>query len=124
MAVKRGEPKGILGASGSTLCPSVVSLDADGSIIVGEPARRRLLTQPERTIYSVKRLMGRGPADVQSELKLFSFRIDPPSKSVIRVRSKEHTSELQSPDLLVSLLLTENKSSPLLDTPHHNQQLL
>src|SRR6202795_512934 len=80
-----GAPKCIPGPSGSTLCPSVVSLDADGSIIVGEPARRRLLTQPERTIYSVKRLMGRGPADVQSELKLFPFRIDPASKSVIRV---------------------------------------
>jgi molecular chaperone DnaK (HSP70) len=62
-----------------------VSLDPDGSIIVGEPARRRLLTQPERTIYSVKRLMGRGPADVQGELKLFPFRIDPSSKNVIRV---------------------------------------
>src|ERR1700686_2270168 len=83
---KTGEPKCIPGPSGSTLCPSVVSLDADGSIIVGEPARRRLLTQPERTIYSVKRLMGRGPADVQSELKLFPFRIDPASKSVIRVQ--------------------------------------
>src|SRR5260370_32849558 len=82
---KTGEPKCIPGPSGSTLCPSVVSLDADGSIIVGEPARRRLLTQPERTIYSVKRLMGRGPADVQTELKLFPFRIDPASKSVIRV---------------------------------------
>src|SRR5580704_15397850 len=63
---KTGEPKCILGPSGSTLCPSVVSLDADGGIIVGEPARRRLLTQPERTIYSVKRLMGRGPADISS----------------------------------------------------------
>jgi molecular chaperone DnaK len=52
---------------------------------VGEAARRRLLTQPERTIYSVKRLMGRGPADVQDELKLFPFRIDPSSKNVIRV---------------------------------------
>ena len=55
-----GKPKCIPGPYGDTLCPSVVSLDADGSIIVGEPARRRLLTQPERTIYSVKRLMGRG----------------------------------------------------------------
>jgi len=64
----------------------VVSIDADGSIIVGEPAKRRLLTQPERTIYSVKRLMGRGPGDVQDELKLFPFRIDPSSKNVIRVR--------------------------------------
>jgi len=61
-------------------------LDADGSIIVGESARRRLLTQPQRTIYSVKRLMGRGPADVQDELKIFPFRIDPASANVIRVR--------------------------------------
>jgi len=81
-----GAPKCIPGPSGSTLCPSVVSIDPDGSIIVGEPARRRLLTQPERTIYSVKRLMGRGVADIQDELKLFPFRIDPTSKNVIRVR--------------------------------------
>jgi molecular chaperone DnaK len=80
-----GQPKCIPGPYGSTLCPSVVSLDADGTIVVGEAARRRLLTQPERTIYSVKRLMGRGPADVQDELKLFPFRIDPSSKNVIRV---------------------------------------
>jgi Fe-S protein assembly chaperone HscA len=79
------QPKCIAGPYGSTLCPSVVSLDPDGSVIVGEAARRRLLTQPERTIYSVKRLMGRGPADVQSELQLFPFRIDPNSKNVIRV---------------------------------------
>jgi Fe-S protein assembly chaperone HscA len=79
------QPKCIPGPYGSTLCPSVVSLDADGTIVVGEAARRRLLTQPERTIYSVKRLMGRGPADVQDELKLFPFRIDPSSKNVIRV---------------------------------------
>src|SRR5689334_22655474 len=81
-----GRPKCIPGPYGSTLCPSVVSVDGDGSVIVGEPAKRRLLTQPERTIYSVKRLMGRGPADVQDELKLFPFRIDDASKNVIRVR--------------------------------------
>jgi len=82
---RTNQPKCIPGPYGSTLCPSVVSLDADGTIVVGEAARRRLLTQPERTIYSVKRLMGRGPADVQSELKLFPFRIDSASKNVIRV---------------------------------------
>jgi Fe-S protein assembly chaperone HscA len=80
-----GQPKCIPGPYASTLCPSVVSLDPDGSVIVGEAARRRLLSQPERTIYSVKRLMGRGPADVQNELQLFPFRIDPQSKNVIRV---------------------------------------
>ena len=81
-----GQPKCIPGPYGATLCPSVVSIDADGSVIVGEPAKRRLLTQPERTIYSVKRLMGRGPADVQDELKLFPFRVDAASNNVIRVR--------------------------------------
>jgi molecular chaperone DnaK len=82
---RTNQPKCIPGPYSSTLCPSVVSLDADGTIVVGEAARRRLLTQPERTIYSVKRLMGRGPADVQSELNLFPFRIDSASKNVIRV---------------------------------------
>jgi molecular chaperone DnaK len=81
-----GEPNCIPGPYGGTLCPSVVSLDQDGSIIVGEAARRRLLTQPERSVYSVKRLMGRGVADVQRELALFPFRIDSSNASVIRVQ--------------------------------------
>jgi molecular chaperone DnaK len=84
-----GQPKCIPGPYGSTLCPSVVSLDRDGNIIVGEPARKRLLTQPERTIYSVKRLMGRGLADIQEELKLFPFRVDATSDKVIRVQLGE-----------------------------------
>jgi len=83
---QKKKPVCISGPYGSTLCPSVVSLDVDGTIIVGEPARRRLLTQPERTIYSVKRLMGRGVKDIQDELKLFPFRLDPSSSNVIRVR--------------------------------------
>jgi molecular chaperone DnaK len=89
------------------LCPSVVSLDADGSIIVGEAARNRLLTQPERTIYSVKRLMGRGPADVQSELKLFPFRIDPASKNVIRVMLGD---KVFTPPEISAFILRELKS--------------
>ncbi len=101
------QPKCIPGPYGSTLCPSVVSLDSDGSIIVGEAARNRLLTQPERTIYSVKRLMGRGPADVQSELKLFPFRIDPSSKNVIRVKLGE---KVFTPPEMSAFILRELKS--------------
>jgi molecular chaperone DnaK len=86
---REGRPKCIPGPYGTPLCPSVVSVDEDGSIVVGQAAQRRLLTQPERSIYSVKRLMGRGPADVQGELKIFPFRIDPASKNVIRVRLGE-----------------------------------
>src|SRR6202167_5658006 len=84
-------PMCIPGPSGSSLCPSVVSVDEDGKVIVGEPARALLLSKPDRTIYSVKRLMGRGVADVQEELKIFPFRIAEDSESVIRVRLGEKT---------------------------------
>jgi len=102
-----GRPECIPGPRGATLCPSVVSLDADGTIVVGEPARRRLLTQPERTIYSVKRLMGRGIADVQEELKLFPFRVDPDSEHVIRVRLGER---VFTPPEISAFILRELKS--------------
>ena len=102
-----GRPKCIPGPYDSTLCPSIVSLDPDGSIIVGEPARRRLLTQPERSIYSVKRMMGRGPADVQGELKLFPFRIDPSSNHVIRVQLGE---KVFTPPEISSFILRELKN--------------
>jgi len=100
-------PKCIVGPHGSTLCPSVVSLDPDGNIIVGEPARRRLLTQPERTIYSVKRLMGRGVKDIQDELKLFPFRLDPSSSNVIRVRLGE---KVFTPPEISAFILRELKN--------------
>ena len=102
-----GKPQCIPGPYGDTLCPSVVSVDADGSIVVGEPARRRLLTQPERTIYSVKRLMGRGVADVQDELKIFPFRIDPGSQNVIRVRLGER---VFTPPEISAFILRELKN--------------
>src|SRR5882672_10461030 len=79
-------PKVIPGEDGDRLIPSVVSLTRSGEIVVGNPARALLINEPDRTIYSVKRLMGRGVADVQDELKLFPFRIAPDSESVIRVQ--------------------------------------
>ncbi len=75
------KPVVIPGVDGSNLVPSVVALDpmpADGSrptVTVGNSARRVLIETPERVIYSVKRLMGRGLDEVQSELKLFPFRL-------------------------------------------------
>jgi molecular chaperone DnaK len=66
--------------------PSVVSVTPSGEVIAGAEARDMLLTHPERTIYSVKRLMGRGPADVEEELKLFPFRIAPSSDSILKLQ--------------------------------------
>jgi Fe-S protein assembly chaperone HscA len=74
-------PVVIPGVDGSNLVPSVVALDpvpADGSrptVTVGNTARKALIETPERVIYSVKRLMGRGLQEIQSELKLFPFRL-------------------------------------------------
>ncbi len=73
------------------LVPSIVSVSPSGEIIVGEKARQELIDHPDRTIYSVKRLMGRGIDDVQEELKLFPFRIADDSESIIRVRLGDKT---------------------------------
>ena len=102
-----GQPQCIPGPWGSTLCPSVVTLDQNGKIVVGEPARQLLLTQPERSIYSVKRLMGRGVEDVRDELKIFPFRIDENSRGVIRVRLGER---YFTPPEISSFILRELKS--------------
>jgi molecular chaperone DnaK len=60
-------------------------------VVVGNPARELLITQPERSVYSVKRLMGRGIEDVKEELKLFPFRIAPGSESVIQLQLGDRT---------------------------------
>ncbi len=74
-------PVVIPGVDGSSLVPSVVALDpvpAGGgrpTVTVGNTARKALIETPERVVYSVKRLMGRGLEEIQSELKLFPFRL-------------------------------------------------
>jgi Fe-S protein assembly chaperone HscA len=77
-------PLVIPGEDGSNLVPSVVAVPAAqagkavrDSIVVGNAARTSLLTAPDRAIYSVKRLMGRGVEDVTEELKLFPFQLAP-----------------------------------------------
>ena len=84
-------PKIIEDADGRKIVPSIVSLTESERLIAGEPARELLLTRPERTVYSVKRLMGRGVADVAEERKLFPFRIADDSESVIKLRLGEKT---------------------------------
>jgi molecular chaperone DnaK len=70
----------------SGIVPSVVSVTPSGEVIAGPEAREMLITHPERTVYSVKRLMGRGVSDVQEELKLFPFHIAAGSESVIKLQ--------------------------------------
>ena len=73
----------------SGIVPSVVSVNESGEVIAGSEARDMLITHPERTVYSVKRLMGRGFADVQDELKLFPFRLAADGESVLKLQLGE-----------------------------------
>jgi molecular chaperone DnaK len=85
--MENGKPVVIPGVDGSNLVPSVVALDpipasasapANGyrpTVTVGNSARKALIQTPERVIYSVKRLMGRGLDEIQEELKLFPFHM-------------------------------------------------
>ena len=94
VAYMQGEqPAVIPGEDGSHLLPSVVALDPEGRTIVGNAARKYLAATPERAVYSVKRLMGRGVEDVQDELKLFPFRLadDLVPGEVLRIKLGERT---------------------------------
>jgi molecular chaperone DnaK (HSP70) len=83
----------IPGEDGSCLIPSVVALDHDDHMLVGNAAREVLLKWPERAVYSVKRLMGRGVEDVQEELKLFPFHLakDLAPGEVLRIQLGERS---------------------------------
>src|SRR5438128_8801519 len=94
VAFMQGEiPVIIPGEDGSNLVPSVVALDENDRIIVGNAARKYLIETPERSVYSIKRLMGRGVEDIQDELKLFPFRLadDLQPGEVLRIKLGEKT---------------------------------
>jgi molecular chaperone DnaK len=77
-------PEVIRDASGNGLVPSIVYYDHEQDrLLVGEEARARLITEPRKAIYSVKRFMGKGSADVQEDLSLVPFQIVPDSEQVI-----------------------------------------
>ena len=77
-------PEVIRDQSGNGLVPSIVYYDNEqDSLLVGEAARNRLITEPRRAIYSVKRFMGKGSEDVQEDLSLVPFKIAPGSEQVI-----------------------------------------
>ena len=78
---------------GLNLVPSVVALDEKNQIIVGNAARKYLIETPERAVYSIKRLMGRGVEDIQDELKLFPFQLadDLGQGEVLRIKLGERS---------------------------------
>ena len=83
--VGRDGPFVIRDGAGDGLLPSVVSIDRDDVVYVGREAERRLLADPGRAVYSVKRLMGRGADDVREEAAHFPFRLRGDNGGVVRI---------------------------------------
>jgi molecular chaperone DnaK len=98
----------IPGEDGLNLVPSVVALDEKNQIVVGNAARKYLIETPERAVYSVKRLMGRGAEDVQDELKLFPFQLadDLQQGEVLRIKIGQRT---YTPPEISALVLRQLK---------------
>ena len=86
------EAKVIANLEGNRLTPSVVAFNDKGEVLVGEPAKRQAVTNPARTVYSVKRFMGRRHNEVQSEEKMVPYGIvgDPEEYVQIQVLSLIH----------------------------------
>jgi len=100
--VKGGAPFVIADESGDTLLPSIVSVDVHDTAHVGREARRRLLTDSSRTVYSVKRFMGRGIEDVKGEEHWFPFRVSGEAGGVVRVHLDGR--ELTPPEISAFIL--------------------
>src|SRR5919204_4085899 len=83
--VDNGRPVVIRDDTGDALVPSVVSIGEDGTIFVGREAQRRLLTAPSRSVYSVKRFMGRGIEDTEAEAALLPFGVSGEPGGVVRI---------------------------------------
>ena len=71
-----GEPKVLVNEEGARTTPSVVAFTKDGDRLVGQIAKRQAVTNPENTIYSAKRFIGRRYEEVQSELKLIPYTVE------------------------------------------------
>src|ERR1051326_1950520 len=104
--VKDGVPVVIRDKSGDGLVPSVVSVAADGAVTVGRDAQRRLLTDAQRTAYSVKRFMGKGREDVRHEAEHFPFRVGGEAAGVVRIGLGERES---TPPEISAFVLRELK---------------
>src|SRR5512136_1188739 len=70
-----GEPKVIANEEGGRTTPSVVAFTKSGERLVGQVAKRQAITNPENTVYSIKRFMGRRYDEVQSEIKTVPFKV-------------------------------------------------
>ena len=101
----------------SSLVPSVIHFDENGNIVVGEEAKKQLISQPQNTIFSAKRLMGKSYSDIKANASFFSYKIiDDNTESLVKVQAGNR---FYTPIDLSSFILKELKqrAEHILKTP-------
>lgn len=105
-----GEPKVITNAEGGRTTPSIVAVSESGERLVGQIAKRQAITNPENTVFAVKRLIGRkySSAEVQNDIKILPYKIEQAANGDLRInlRGKQH-----SPAEISSYILANIKKS-------------
>src|SRR5436309_6168205 len=103
-----GEVKVIPNQEGNRLTPSVVAFTDKGERLVGEPAKRQAVTNPQRTVYSIKRFMGRRHYEVESEEKLVPYKIVGGPEDLVKV---EVDGKSYTPPEISALILRKLKEA-------------
>jgi len=104
-----GDPVVITTAEGSRLCPSVVAFNKNGERLVGLPAKRQAIINPENTVYSIKRFMGRRYEEVETERKMVPYKVVRGPAGDARVHLPQ-TGRDYSPQEISAMILAKLKS--------------
>ncbi len=109
VAVMEGsEPVVIQNSEGQRTTPSIVAYTAKGERLVGQPAKNQMITNPENTVYSIKRFMGRRHAEVPAEIKMVPYKVVETSTGVsIDVSGKQYS----PPEISAAILQKMKKSA-------------
>src|SRR5215212_1458368 len=102
VAIMEGnEPKVIVNAEGSRITPSVVGFAKNGERLVGQVAKRQAVTNPENTVFSIKRFMGRKHDEVSEEMKMVPYTVTAAGNDV---RVKALNDEYAPPQISAMIL--------------------
>jgi len=100
--IEGGEPTVIPNAEGGRTTPSVVAFTKDGQRLVGTPAKRQQVTNPQNTVFSIKRFMGRKFDEVSEEMKIVPYEVVKGPNDDVRVKVEDH--EYAPPEISAMIL--------------------
>ena len=104
-----GEPKVIINSTGNRTTPSVVGFTDKGDRLVGQPARHQQVTNPENTVFSIKRFMGRRHDEVEQEEKLVPYQVEGSGDDLVKVDVRGNT--LSAPEISAMILQDLKKTA-------------